>query len=87
METIQQQIGALQTSVKRQRFAIVALAGIIVAGGFIGAVRPVGDAAFDTITCKNLQVIDNNGKVRFAAFTTKEIDQRRVFTERVEDLP
>jgi len=79
METIQQQIGALQLIVqkqqagmKRQRFAIIALAGIIVAGGFIAAVRPVGDAAFDTITCKHLQVIDNNGTVRFAAFTTKE---------------
>jgi hypothetical protein len=39
METIQQQIGALQfivakqqASVKRQRFAIIALAGIIVVG-------------------------------------------------------
>ena len=47
METIQQQIGALQVivakqqvSVKRQRFAIVALAGVIVAGGFVAAVRP-----------------------------------------------
>ena len=47
METIQQQIGALQVivakqqvSVKRQRFAIVALACVIVAGGFVAAVRP-----------------------------------------------
>ncbi len=72
METIQQQLNALQTSVQRQRLLNVGLLGIIVAGGFIAAVRPVGDAAFDTITCKHLQVIDNNGKVRFAAFTTKE---------------
>ena len=43
----------MQTSVKRQRFAIIALAGIIVAGGFIAAVRPAGDATFDTITCKS----------------------------------
>ena len=46
METIEQQIGALQVIVaqqqvsgKRQRFAIIALAGIIVAGGFIAAVQ------------------------------------------------
>ena len=44
MEIIPQQIWALQAivtqqqvSVKRQRFAIIALAGIIVAGGFIAA--------------------------------------------------
>jgi uncharacterized membrane protein len=69
METIQQQIGALQTSVKRQRFAIVALAGVIVAGGFIAAVRPVGDATFDTITCKTWNVVDADGKTRVAAAT------------------
>ena len=76
METIQQQIGALQVivakqqvSVKRQRFAIIALAGIIIAGGFIAAVRPVGDATFDTITCKEWKVVDGDGKERIAAFT------------------
>jgi hypothetical protein len=67
METIQQQIGALQTSVKRQRFAIVALAGIIVAGGFVAAVRPAGDATFDTITCKGWKVVDADGKLRIVA--------------------
>ena len=69
METIQQQLNTLQTSVKRQRFAIIALAGIIVAGGFIAAVRPVGDATFDTITCKGWKVIDAEGKERITAFT------------------
>ena len=76
METIQQQIGALQVivakqqvSVKRQRFAIIALAGIIVAGGFIAAVRPVGDATFDTITCKGWKVVDKDGKLRIVAAT------------------
>jgi hypothetical protein len=39
METIQQQIGALQTSVKRQRLLNIALLGFIVAGGFIAAVQ------------------------------------------------
>ena len=67
METIQKEIGALQTSVKRQRFAIVALAGIIVAGGFIAAVRPVGDATFDIITCKRWQVVDTDEMVRIKA--------------------
>ena len=76
METIQQQIVALQVivaqqqvSVKRQRFAILALTGIIVAGGFIAAVRPVGDATFDTITCKGWKVVDKDEKVRIAAST------------------
>ena len=72
METIQQQIGALQTSVKRQRFAIIALAGIIVAGGFVAAVRPVGDATFDTITCKGWNVVDKDGKEWITAFTNHD---------------
>ena len=69
METIQQQIGAMQKSIKRQRFAIVALVGIIVASGFIAAVRPVGDATFDTITCKKWKVVDGDGKLRIGATT------------------
>ena len=69
METIQQQIGAMQKSIKRQRFAIIALAGIIVAGGFIAAVRPAGDATFDTITCKEWSVVDGDGKERIGAAT------------------
>jgi len=76
METIQQQIGALQVivakqqaSTKRQRFAIIALTGIIVAGGFIAAVRPAGDATFDTITCKGWSVVGKDGKMRIAAVT------------------
>ena len=79
METIQQQIGALQVivakqqvSVKRQRFAIIALAGIIVAGGFIAAVRPAADAIFNTITCKTWVVVDEYGKVRINAFTNPD---------------
>ena len=67
METIQQQIGAMQTSVKRQRLLNIALLGIIVAGGFIAAVRPAGDATFDTITCKEWRVVDKHGMVRIAA--------------------
>ena len=69
METIQQQIGVMQKSIKRQRFAIIALTGIIVAGGFIAAVRPAGDATFDTITCKGWNVVDKDGKLRIVAAT------------------
>jgi len=72
METIQQQLNALQTSVKRQRFAIIALAGIIVAGGLVAAVRPVGDATFDTITCKGWKVVDKDEKERIIAFTNPD---------------
>ncbi len=81
MQTIQQQIGALQVivakqqvSVKRQRFAIIALAGIIITGGFIAAVRPAGDATFDSITCKGWNVVDEKGKLRIAAGTTDDGD-------------
>ena len=49
---MQQQIGALQKYNKHQRFANVALVGIIVLGGFIAAVFPAGDEAFGIITCK-----------------------------------
>ena len=37
METIQQQIGALKTSVKRQRLLNIALLGVIIAGGSVAA--------------------------------------------------
>ena len=74
METIQQQIGALQTSVKRQRLLNIALLGIIVAGGFIAAVRPAGDATFDMITCKGWKVVDNRGNVRIRAATCAPIE-------------
>ncbi len=69
MEIIQQQLNALQTSVQRQRLLNVALLGIIVAGGFIAMVRPVGDATFDKITCKSWTVIDKYGKKRISAET------------------
>ena len=72
METIQQQLNALQTSVKRQRLLNIALASIIVAGGFIAAVRPVGDATFDKITCKEWNVVDKDGKERITAFTNSD---------------
>ena len=72
METIQQQLNALQTSVQRQRLLNIALLGIIVAGGFIAAVRPVGDATFDKITCKSWTVIDKYGKKRISAETNTD---------------
>ena len=94
METIQQQINTLQTSVNRQRFAIIALAGIIVAGGFIAAVRPAGDATFDTITCKGWKVVDGQGKDRVIASTllngTSSVewhDQSGLFRIGVATLP
>ena len=62
----------MQKSIKRQRFAIIALAGIIVAGGFVAAVRPAGDATFDTITCKQWKVVDAEGKERITAFTNPD---------------
>ena len=66
----------MQKSIKRQRFAIIALAGIIVAGGFIAAFRPVRNATFDIITCKGWQVVDKNGKPRIAAEIYDDSNQR-----------
>ena len=77
METIQQQSGALQTIVqnqqagmKRQRGAIIALAGIIVAGGFISACSSNSVAnTFDSITCRALTVVNADGNKRIYAST------------------
>jgi YD repeat-containing protein len=70
MDNIQDQIRELQTSVRRQRLAIVALASVLTGIALIGAVRPVGDATFDTITCKEWKVVDKDGKVRIGAGST-----------------
>jgi hypothetical protein len=72
MENIQEQIQALQTSVRRQRFAIVTLASLLAGSVLLGAVAPAGDATFDTITCKEWKVVDKDGKVRIGASTTAE---------------
>jgi hypothetical protein len=69
MEDIQAQIQALQTSVRRQRFAIVALATLLAGSVLLGAVSPAGDATFDTITCKEWKVVDKDGKLRIRANT------------------
>ena len=69
MDNIQDQIRELQTSVRRQRFAIVALASALTGIAFVGAVSPAGDATFDTITCKAWRVVDKDGKGRIRAAT------------------
>jgi uncharacterized protein YodC (DUF2158 family) len=69
MDTIQDQIRELQTSVRRQRFAIFALASILAGSALIGAGRPAGDATFDTITCTTWRVVDKDGKIRIVATT------------------
>jgi len=76
MQTLQQQIAALQlivhqqhVSAKRHRLLNVALLSMLIAGGFIAAVRPVGDATFDTITCKSWKVVDEEAKTRIVACT------------------
>jgi hypothetical protein len=69
MEDIQAQIQSLQTSVRRQRFANVALATLLAGSVLLGAVSPAGDATFDTITCKEWRVVDKDGKARISART------------------
>ena len=72
MENIEDQIHELKTSVRRQRFAIVALASVLTGIALIGAVRPAGDATFDTITCKAWRVVDKGGKLRIGASTAAD---------------
>ena len=69
MDSIHDQIRELQASVRRQRIAIFTLVGLLTGIALIGAARPVGDATFDTITCKKWKVVDNDGKVRIEAVT------------------
>ena len=69
MDTIHDQIRELQASVRRQRLAIVALASVLTGIALIGAARPLGDATFDTITCRTWVVVDRDGKDRIIADT------------------
>ena len=57
---LQTQIDELKTSSKRQKIAIIALAGV----GVFFAVKPHG-----IITCKGWQVVDKDGMVRINAVT------------------
>ena len=72
MEDIQVQIRELQTSVRRQRLAIFALASILTSITLLGGVPPVGDATFNTITCKEWKVVDKVGKERIVARTAPD---------------
>ena len=72
MENIQEQIQDLQASVRRQRFANVALASLLAGSVLLGAVSPAGDATFDTITCKEWRVVDKDGKTRILANTAAD---------------
>ena len=66
---LQTQIDELKASSKRQKIAIIALAGVIVAGIGIAAIQPAGDATFDTITCNAWKVVDKDEKLRIVAAT------------------
>jgi hypothetical protein len=72
MDTIQDQIRELQTSVRRQRLAIVALASVLTGIALIGAVRPAESASFDKITCDKIlcnswTIVDKDGVGRITA--------------------
>ena len=69
---LQTRIETLETSLKRQKIAITALACVIVAGVGIAAIQPTGDATFDTITCKSWKVVDKDEKLRIVAGTTAD---------------
>jgi hypothetical protein len=72
MEDIQVQIRELQTSVRRQRLAIFALASILTSITLLGGVPPAGDATFNAITCKEWKVVDKDGKERIRARTAPD---------------
>ena len=69
MDNLESRIRALEASNRRQRNSITALAAIIVGGTLVVAMRPAGNATFNRVTCKNLSVVDDNGKQRISAFT------------------
>ena len=66
---LQTRIEKLETSLKRQKIAIIALACVIVAGVGVAAIQPAGDATFDTITCNAWKVVDKDEKLRIVAAT------------------
>ena len=66
---LQTQIDEMKRSLNRQKLINIALASVIVAGVGVAAIQPVGDATFDTITCKGWKVVDKDGKVRISATT------------------
>ena len=66
---LQTRIEKLEASLNRQKLINIALASVIVAGVGVAAIQPAGDATFETITCKELRVIDKDGKLRIAAAT------------------
>ena len=60
---LQTQIDELKASSKRQKIAIIALAGVVV----LYAVKPYG-----VITCKGWKVVDKDGMVRINAVTSAD---------------
>jgi hypothetical protein len=72
MDNLESRIRALEASNRRQRYSITALAAVIVGGTLVVAMRPAGDATFDRVTCKNLSVVDDNGKQRIGTFTSAD---------------
>jgi hypothetical protein len=69
---MQDQIRQLQTSVRYQRYAILALSAVVVAGGLAAASRPSGDGNFEKISCRELVVLDKDGKRRIVATTRSD---------------
>ena len=68
----QEQIRALQTSLRRQRYAILVLSGIVALAGLSAATHPVGDATFDRVTCREWVVVDKDGRTRMGATTGED---------------
>ncbi|MDI9402501.1 MAG: hypothetical protein QM516_01395 [Limnohabitans sp.] len=67
--TTQEQIRQLQASVRHQRYAILSLSAVVSIGVLSAATRPVSDATFDKVTCKEWVVVDKDGKPRIGAKT------------------
>ena len=83
---LQTQIDELKASSKRQKIAIIALAGVIVAGIGIAAIQPAGDATFDTITCNAWKVVDKDEKLRISAGTDANGDPSVVWLDKDGNL-
>lgn len=68
-KTIDEQLASLRSTLRRQRLFNLALVGVAVAAATVAAVRPAGDATFDTVTCNAWKLIDKDGKNRILAGT------------------
>jgi hypothetical protein len=66
-KTIDEQLAGVRSSLRRQRLFNVALVAVAGVAGTVIALRPAGDASFDSVRCHRWLLIDADGKERIVA--------------------